>query len=64
MFGCVSIPQISSKVLRPKFFLDLIIFRPCVTIALFKPIYGTTSHTVPSVTKSKNSNKLGSEIFL
>ena len=36
-----------------KFFFDCKIFKPCLTIALFKPTKGTTSQTVPNETKSK-----------
>ena len=41
-------------------FLDFKTFKPCFTIALFKPIKGTTSHTVPNETKSRYSIKFGS----
>ena len=41
-------------------FFDLKTFKPCFTIARFKPIKGTTSHTVPRDTKSKYSIKFGS----
>ena len=33
--------------LIPKFFFNFIIFKPCLTNALFKPVKGTTSQTVP-----------------
>ncbi|KPU82372.1 hypothetical protein JI56_02410 [SAR11 cluster bacterium PRT-SC02] len=63
MVGVVCISHISIRVLRPKFFLNLIISRPCFTKALFKPIRGTTSHTVPIDTRSKKFNKFGSLIL-
>jgi single-stranded-DNA-specific exonuclease len=47
----------------PKLDLFFITLRPCLTIALFKPTKGTTSHTVPNETKSKKSKILGSLIL-
>ena len=36
---------------------------PCLTIALFNPINGTTSHTVARETKSKKFKIFGSSIL-
>ena len=54
----------SYKVFKPRFDRFFIILSPCFTIARFKPINGTTSHTVPSETKSKKFNIFGSLILL
>ena len=62
--GLDSILHISIKVFKPKFFFDLIIFNPCLTIALFNPVKGTTSQTVPSDTRSRKFKSLGSSILL
>ena len=59
----LSILQISIKVLSPKFFFLLIIFKPCFTKALFRPVNGTTSQIVPNETKSRKFSKLGSCIL-
>ena len=40
------------------------ICNPCFTIALFSPINGTTSQTVPNETKSRKFKILGSFILL
>ena len=63
LFGEFSILQRSYNVLSPKLVLFFIICKPCFTIALFKPIRGTTSQTVPNETKSKRFKILGSEIL-
>ena len=55
--------QRSESVFIPKLVLFLIIFNPCLTIALFKPTNGTTSHTVAKETISKKFIILGSTIL-
>ena len=62
--GRDSILHKSDKVFKPKFDLFFITLSPCFTIALFKPIKGTTSQTVPSETKSKKFKIFGSFILL
>jgi hypothetical protein len=61
--GCDSTLHKSYKVFNPRLDLFFNTFSPCLTMALFKPINGTTSHTVPNETKSKKFKISGSFIF-
>ena len=56
--------DMSHSALMPRLFRLERTLRPFLTKDLFKPFKGTTSHTVPSATKSKSLNKSGSLIFL
>ena len=62
MFKFDSIPQIFFKIFKPGLEILLMIFKPWLTKALFRPISGTTSQTVPSETRSRKSIRSGSLI--
>ena len=63
VFGEPSILHKSYRVFKPRFLLFFKTFNPCLTKALLTPFKGTTSQTVPRLTRSNIVNKSGVSIL-